>query len=216
MTPAGSTAHYPDTPATACYLYPMNKLIRLALWALLVVGLLAVWEQIRTAPFMSRFTRQPDQTSHSVVLERVTALGKLELVRYTFKDIVEHEQVNTILPNARAVLIVEGEAVGCIDLTKLTPADVTTQGDSITIKLPKPELCTWKINHDRSRVYDTDYTFLNEAQLVSDAYRRAEQQVRASALQSGVLTKTGQDAVLLLRPMLSQLTGKHVGIVVRN
>lgn len=193
----------------------MNRLIRLGLWGLLVVGLLTIWEQVRTAPFMARFTRQPDQTTHSVVLERVTALGKLELVRYTFKDIVEHEQVNAILPNARAVLIVEGEAVGCVDLTKITSDDISTQGDSLTLRLPAPEVCVWKINHQRSRVYDTQYTFLNEAQLVSEAYRRAEAQVKASALQSGILDQTRQNAVTLLRPLLGQLTQKHVGLVFR-
>jgi len=194
----------------------MNRLIRLALWALLVVGLLAVWEQVRSASWLSRFTRQPDQTTHSVVLERVVALGKLELVRYTFKDIVEHEQANMLLPNSRAVLIVEGEAVGCVDLTKLKPDDITTNGDSLVVQLPAPELCTWKINHDRSRVYDTNYTFLNEAQLVSDAYRQAERQVRASAMQSGILDQTRRNAITLLQPMLAQLTGRPVSIRVTN
>ncbi|WP_375443675.1 DUF4230 domain-containing protein [uncultured Fibrella sp.] len=194
----------------------MNRLIRLVLLGLLVVGLLAVWEQVRTASCLARFTRQPAQTSHSVVLERVTALGKLELVRYTFKDIVEHEQPNMLLPNSRAVLIIEGEAVGCIDLTKLKPADIDTEGDSLIVHLPAPELCTWKINHDRSRVYDTDYTFLNEEQLVTEAYRQAERQVRASAMQSGILDQTRRNAVTLLQPMLAQLTGKPVGIRVKN
>ncbi|MBO0950554.1 DUF4230 domain-containing protein [Fibrella forsythiae] len=193
----------------------MNRLIRLGLLGLLVVGLLTVWEQVRTAPWLSRFTRQPDQTSHSVVLERITALGKLELVRYTFKDIVEHEQVNMLLPNSRAVLIVEGEAVGCIDLTRLKATDIDTNGDSLIVQLPAPELCTWKINHDRSRVYDTNYTFLNEAQLVSDAYRQAERQVRASATQSGIMDQTRRNAVSLLQPMLTQLVGKPVGIRVK-
>ena len=193
----------------------MNKLIRLGVLILLVVGLLAVWEKIRGAAWLTRFTRQPDKTTHSTVLERVTALGRLELVRYTFKDIVEHEQVNTLLPNARAVLIVEGEAVGCIDLTAMKPTDIQTSGDSLTVTLPAPELCTWKINHERSRVYDTDYTFLNEAQLVSDAYRQAERQVRASAMNSGILNQTRRNAVLLLRPMLSAMTGRPVRVVVR-
>lgn len=194
----------------------MNRLIRLGLLGLLVVGLLAVWEQVRTASWLSRFTRQTTQTSHSVVLERVTALGKLELVRYTFKDIVEHEQANRLLPNSSAVLIVEGEAVGCIDLTKLKPADIDMDGDSLIVQLPAPELCTWKINHDRSRVYDTNYTFLNEAQLVSDAYRQAERQVRASAMQSGILDQTRRNAITLLQPMLTQLTGKPVGVRVKK
>ena len=194
----------------------MNQLIRLALWVIVLAGFLAIWEQVRAASWLSRFTRQPNQTTHSVVLERVVALGKLELVRYTFKDIVEHEQANLLLPNSRAVLIVEGEAVGCIDLTKLRPADVVTEGDSLLVRLPAPELCTWKINHERSRVYDTNYTFLNEAQLVSDAYRQAERQVRASAMQSGILDQTRRNAVTLLQPILAQLTGKPVSVRVRD
>lgn len=194
----------------------MNQLIRLALWVIVLAGFLAIWEQVRAASWLSRFTRQPDKTTHSVVLERVVALGKLELVRYTFKDIVEHEQANLLLPNSRAVLIVEGEAVGCIDLTKLRPADVVTEGDSLLVRLPAPELCTWKINHERSRVYDTNYTFLNEAQLVSDAYRQAERQVRASAMQSGILDQTRRNAVTLLQPILAQLTGKPVSVRVKD
>ena len=194
----------------------MNQLIRLALWVIVLAGFLAIWEQVRAASWLSRFTRQPDQTTHSVVLERVVALGKLELVRYTFKDIVEHEQANLLLPNSRAVLIVEGEAVGCIDLTKLRPTDVVTEGDSLLVRLPAPELCTWKINHERSRVYDTNYTFLNEAQLVSDAYRQAERQVRASAMQSGILDQTRRNAVTLLQPILAQLTGKPVSVRVKD
>ena len=194
---------------------PFTTLWRLVLLGLLAVGLLAVWEQVRGVPWLARFTRQPAQTAHSQVLERVVALGKLELVRYTFKDIVEHEQVNTLLPNARAVLIVEGEAVGCIDLARLRPADLVTHGDSLTLWLPAPEVCSWKINHERSRVYDTAYTFLNEAQLVSDAYRQAERQVRSAALQSGLLTQTRRNAIALLQPLLSRLTDRKVGIAVR-
>jgi hypothetical protein len=193
----------------------MNRNFRFGLFGLLVVGLLAVWEQVRTAEWLFRFTRQPDQTTHSVVLERVTALGKLELVRYTFKDIVEHEQANRLLPNSRAVLIIEGEAVGCIDLTQLKPADIESAGDSLLVHLPAPELCSWKINHERSRVYDTHYTFLNEAQLVSEAYRQAERRVRASAMQSGIMSQTRRNALTLLQPMLTQLTGKPVAIRVK-
>ncbi len=78
--------------------------------------------------------------------------------------------MNTFLPNANAVLIVEGEATGCINLTEIALTDITTRSDSVTVRLPKPELCSWKINHNRSRVYDTQFSFLDDAQLVSDAY----------------------------------------------
>ena len=126
------------------------------------------------------------------------------------------ECANTFLPNANAVLIVEGEATGCIDLTKISLSDITTDGDSVTVRLPKPELCGWKINHDRSRVYDTRFSFLDDAQLVSDAYRQAERQIRQSALKGGILEQTRQNADRLLRPLLARLSGRRIGLVFRH
>ena len=193
----------------------INALFRLFLIAVLVAGLIAIWEQIRGNSLMSRF-RRGDNTTQRIVLKEITSLGKLELVKYTFKDIVEHEQVNTFLPNANAILIVEGEATGCIDLTKITAIDITSDGDSVTVQLPKPELCTWKINHDRSRVYDTRFSFLDQSQLVSDAYRKAERQVKESALNGGILDQTRQNANQMLRPLLERISGKKVGLVFRN
>lgn len=193
----------------------INALFRLFLLAIIIAGLIAIWEQIRGNSLLSRF-RRGDTTTQRIVLKEITTLGKLELVKYTFKDIVEHEQVNTFLPNANAILIVEGEATGCIDLTKISVNDITTEGDSITVQLPKPELCTWKINHDRSRVYDTHFSFLDQSQLVSDAYRKAERQVRQSALDGGILDQTRQNANQILRPMLERVSGKKVGLTFRD
>ncbi|QMW00495.1 DUF4230 domain-containing protein [Spirosoma foliorum] len=193
----------------------INALFRLFLIAVLVAGLIAIWEQIRGNSLLSRF-RRGDNTTQRIVLKEITALGKLELVKYTFKDIVEHEQVNTFLPNANAILIVEGEATGCIDLTRISATDIVAEGDSITVQLPKPELCSWKINHDRSRVYDTHFSFLDQSQLVSDAYRKAERQVRQSALDGGILNQTRQNANQILRPMLERISGKKVGLAFRE
>ncbi|MBD2752406.1 DUF4230 domain-containing protein [Spirosoma validum] len=193
----------------------INALFRLFLVAVVVAGLIAIWEQIRGNDYLSRF-RRGDKTTQSIILKEVTSLGKLELVKYTFKDIVEHEQVNTFLPNANAVLIVEGEATGCIDLTQIAQTDIVADGDSVTVQLPKPELCGWKINHDRSRVYDTHFSFLNESQLVSDAYRQAERQVRQSALTGGILDQTRHNADQMLRPLLERISGKKIRLKFRE
>lgn len=187
-------------------------LLRVFVIAVLIAGLIAIWEQIRGTSAMSRF-RQDDNAAQSLVLKEVTSLGRLELVKYTFKDIVEHQQPNTFLPNSSALLIVEGEATGCVDLSRVTSGDVVTTGDSITLHLPKPELCGWKVNHDRSRVYDTRFSFLDESQLVSDAYQQAERQIRQSALSGGILEQTRQNADRMLRPLLERISTKKVGLV---
>ncbi|GAB3576714.1 hypothetical protein GCM10027578_43110 [Spirosoma luteolum] len=190
----------------------LTVLLRLCLLLVLVAGLIALWEQVRGADLLRRFRREAPDT-RQIVLKEITTLGRLELVKYTFKDIVEHEQINTLLPNANAVLIVEGEATGCLDLARVRPGDITATADSVTIQLPLPELCSWKINHDRSRVYDTHFAFLNESQLVSDAYRQAEKQIRQAALSGGILDQTRQNADRLLKPLLERISGKKVGFV---
>lgn len=192
----------------------LNSLLRLFLILLLVIGLIVLWEQLRGWAVFSGLTKK-EATVQTVVLQEVTELGKLELVKYRFKDIVEHQLVREWLPNPKAVLIVEGEAVGCLDLTKITADDITTQGDSLVVHLPEPEICSYKIDHRRSRVFNTEYAFFEEAQLVSEAYRRAESQIRQSAVNSGMLDQTRQNADKILKPLLERLSGKKVFLVTR-
>ena len=192
----------------------INSILRLFIIALLVVGLIFLWEQLRGWSLFSGLTKK-ETTTQTIVLQEVIELGKLELVQYRFKDIVEHQLVREWLPNPKAVLIVEGEAIGCLDLTKITADDITAQGDSLIIHLPDPEICSYKINHRRSRVFNTEYAFFEEAQLVSEAYRRAETQIRQSALNSGILEQTRQNADKILKPLLERLSGKKVFLTTR-
>jgi hypothetical protein len=158
--------------------------------------------------------REPQVTvTHNTVLTQVEALGKLELVRYRFKDVVEYKKSSKypFLPDAKAALIVGGEAVGCLDLRKIKPQDVSFEGDSVVrVLLPAPELCSFQVNHNQSRVFSTENGFFQDAALVDEAYRYAEAQVRRSALQSGILAETQRNAEQIIVPMLRTLTGRRV------
>ena len=195
----------------------LPRLIRRLLPLLLLVALgVFLWRKIgpTLAGLNPLAPREPQVTvTHNTVLTQVEALGKLELVRYRFKDVVEYKKSARypFLPDAKAALIVGGEAVGCLDLRKIRPQDVTFEGDSVVrVVLPAPELCGFQVNHDQSRVFSTSGTFFQDAQLVDEAYRYAEAQVRRSALQSGILTQTQRNAQQILVPMLHTLTGRRV------
>jgi len=151
--------------------------------------------------------------THNTVLTQVEALGKLELVRYRFKDVVEYKRTNrlTILPDAKVALIVAGEATGCLDLRKIRPQDVVLEGDSVVrVFLPAPELCNFQVRHDQSRVFSTNNSFFQDADLVDQGYKYAEAQVRTAALQSGILAETQRNAQQILAPLLHTLTGRRV------
>jgi hypothetical protein len=99
-------------------------------------------------------------------------------------------------------------------LRKVRPLDVVFEGDSVVrVALPAPELCTWRVDHSRSRVYSTENSFFQDAELVDQGYKYAEQNVRRAALQSGILAQTQQNAEQILRPMLETMTGRRVVLI---
>jgi hypothetical protein len=188
----------------------MRRLIGLAVLVLVAV---VIWRN-----FKDTLLGKPEadvQVSHHTVLDKIEDLGRMELVRYNFKDVVEYKkELSRWLPDSRSVLIVAGEAVGCIDMGQIQPGDVRFTNDStITIRLPEPEICYFKIDHDKSKVLHMENTYFQDAELVDDGYKYAEKNVRTAALNSGILEQTAQNADKILKPMLEGLTGKRIVLV---
>ncbi len=154
---------------------------------------------------------------HKLVLEKIENLGKLELVKYTFRDVLEHKNVKKIMgfeTSSKVLLILSGEAVGCIDLTKVKTDNIIQKGDTVTITMPQPEICYTKINHKDSKVYQTNVTlFDNEGKLIDGAYKEAEQYMNAQALKTDILDRSKVNAEKLLKPMFEGITGKKVFLV---
>lgn len=153
--------------------------------------------------------------NYNTILTSVQDLGKMELVRYNFKDVVEYQkEVSRFIPDSKVVLIVAGEAVGCVDFTKIEPGDIVFEGDSIVqIALPEPELCYYKVDHSQSKVFSKENTYFQDAALVEESYKYAEQNVKRAALNSGILRQTQVNAEKILKPMLEEITGKRVVLV---
>jgi hypothetical protein len=137
-------------------------------------------------------------------------MGKLELLKYNFRDVVESKVKNDLLPDSKVLLIVNGEATGCIDLTKIRLGDITEEDSILVVHLPDPEICSFKIDHSKSKVYDTAFAFLNEAQLVDDAFQKAEAQVERSAQEMGILEQTKKSAEQVLKPFLQNVSKKKI------
>ena len=190
----------------------LSWLIRLIILLLLLVGMQTLWNNFRNGKWLPDFFAGEDktQTMHTLVLQEITSMGKLELVKYNFKDVVEQEIVKMWLPNAKAILIVQGEAIGCVDLTKIKIADITSEQETLVVHMPEPELCVFKIDHGKSKVYNTEYAFTEEAKLVEEAYKQAEKQIQKSALDMGILKQTEENAAKILTPMLEKASGKKV------
>src|SRR5690606_11963955 len=113
---------------------------RILLLVFFFIGAVTVWRGVRNGNWLTGWFAESgnrSRSTHSLILEEMTAMGKLELVKYNFKDVVEQEIVKQWLPNAKAILIVQGEAIGCVDLSQLHPTDIASDGDTLVVHLPE-------------------------------------------------------------------------------
>ncbi len=194
----------------------LRFLIRLIPLLLLIAASLFIWRSCKDTVLGRNEREQPEVVvNHNTILTTVEELGKMELVRYNFKDVVEYEkEVSRWVPNSKIALIVSGEAVGCIDFTKLRAEDIRFSGDTLVqVALPEPEICYYKVDHSKSKVFSKENTYFQDADLVQDSYRYAENNVREAALNSGILRQTQVNAEKVLKPMLEEITGRSVVLV---
>ncbi|SNS53267.1 Protein of unknown function [Ekhidna lutea] len=196
------------------------KLILKILPWLLVVGLLS-WMLIQEK--MSFSKERITEIETNTILTKVEQLGKMELVKYNFQEVTEIKKItNSIdfklfkykpLPDSKGVLISQGSAAGCIDLTRIKSADIQSEGDTLYISLPKPEICYFKIDLEKSRLYDLQIDYMRDEDrknFVQELYKVAEEQIQKSALESGILEQTKENAHSVLRPMLESISDKTI------
>jgi hypothetical protein len=177
-------------------------------WALLIL-VTFLW-------YMFSREKEPDAdkeiVNHNMIIEKIEAMGKLELVRYYIKDIVENTQELDWWPDQRVILMVSGEVVGCLDLAGIDSTKIDIRPDKILILLPAPEVCYFKINHQESKVYNLESKLLyyNDAKLIDKAYAQAEKQLLSAATKMRILDQTKANANIILKPLLENLTGRPV------
>jgi hypothetical protein len=156
---------------------------------------------------------EKSKSEHQLSVEKIERMGKLELVRINIKDVLEQTKERPLfLPNAKAVLIVTGEAYAGIDLEKVKKEDIVESDKEVIITLPKPEILMSKINHEKSRVYNVKWGMFSTADLVDEAYRNAELAVQEEALKTGYEETCKNNARMLLLPIFRELSGKQIDI----
>lgn len=192
----------------------MRMFIKAIPWfIILILGLLLYSQN------MFRDEKPGTRISHSTVLQEIEALGKLELVKYNFKDITELEKqskeyffkIIKFGPDSKIALISVGSATGCLDLTRISAQDIRTEKDTLYIKLPEPELCSYKLDMEQTHIYALETNpMINEKKFIQQAYTLAEKRVKESALASGILDQTATNAELILKPLLEKVAGGPV------
>ena len=186
-------------------------------WLLVLVLGYLLWTH-RDAIQQAEAEELPNIPVSTVLVERIEAMGKLELVKYSFQEVTEMKELSPSVlslikldADSKAILISRGEAVGCIDLTKMTDRDISVVGDSVYVRLPPPELCYHKLDVNGTKLYSVETgLFANRDQFISRAYKQAERNIEQAARKSDILQQSQYQAKMILRPLLEEVSGKTI------
>lgn len=198
----------------------LRSVLKLLPWVLVVTTLLWTWMD---RPFFFKKIEEDQKVFQTSLLAGVEKLGRLELAKYNFQEVTEIKKIGEVLdfrffkykiaPDAKAVLISQGSVTGCVDLTQIKSSDIYLQNDTLYVDLPNPEVCYFKIDLEKSRIYDLQIDYLSsddKSAFIEELYGVAEKEIKESALQSGILEQTRENAKLILEPLFESLTEKKV------
>ena len=161
-------------------------------------------------------------TSVPAVVARIQKLNRLETVVYSIDTIVEGSRSSAVLPDLlagdRILLVVHGESIAGIDLSKLKSEDVriteTNGSRSIQITLPPSELFHTALDNQHTRVYarSTGLLVPVDQNLESETRAKAEQQLQQTALSDGILDAATRNARASVTTLLYSLGFQHVEV----
>lgn len=188
----------------------MTKKLKIIFILIVLVGLMVF--VLYYLSKKSDSTSEQSIVSHTMVLQQIEEMGKLEVTKYTIQDLMEYQKVRQWLPNSKATLKIVGEVVACVDLATITENDVFVQGDSVSLILPYPEICHYKIDHSRSKVYNMEFGLWESEEIVDEAYKSAEQQIYEQAQNMGIEKESCENTIKVLTPILRAMGFNKVHI----
>jgi hypothetical protein len=176
----------------------------------------------RLASYITGRTTTIDASVPAVV-EKIQRLNRLETVVYSLDTVVEGARSSVVLPDLlagdRILLIVHGQSIGGIDLSKLKPEDVRIDekngSRSIHVALPASELFVTTIDNQHTRVYarSTGLLVQADANLESETRAKAQQQLEQAALSDGILDAARKNARATITTLLYGLGFQQVDVM---
>lgn len=188
-------------------------LITGVLVALLAVGLI-VW--LTTGVGLLHLLRSYSAGSlisidQPTVVRQIQQLQRLETVNFSMDKIISGERDNPYLPKFlagdRLLLVVHGEVIAGVDLSRLQAQDVAIHDKAISLRLPKSEILVTRIDNSKTRVYSRDTGLFSspDPDLETEVRQEAERQLREAALQDNILKTADDNARSTLAALLRSL-----------
>jgi hypothetical protein len=156
--------------------------------------------------------KPPRTTTGPVVVEGIQELDQLATVRWTESVPVTRESggdaLERLFSGEKVLLIATGEVEAGVNLADIGKDDVSVNGDSVTIKLPEPEILSASLDEEKTHVYDRDFSLLNvrpDDDLVEKARAQALVKIKGAALENEILDTAEQNAENSIRAFVTTL-----------
>jgi hypothetical protein len=150
------------------------------------------------------------------VVRQIQQLQRLETVSFTMDKIISGEHDSPYLPkflvSDRLLLVVHGEVIGGVDLSKLQLNDVVVQDQSISLRLPQAQILVTRLDNAQTRVYSRDTGLFSspDPNLESEVRQEAERQLQEAAMQGDILKTADGNARTTISSLLQGLGFKKV------
>jgi Protein of unknown function (DUF4230) len=159
-------------------------------------------------------------TTSPVVVEGIQDLDQLATVSWKESVIVSRESGGTELERffsgEKVLLIATGNVEAGVNLAELGRDDVRVNGETVTIRLPEPEILSVSLDEDETRVYDRDFGLLNihpDDELAEEARDAALDRIEEAARDEDILDQAEQNARDSIRAFVTSLGFEKVEFV---
>jgi hypothetical protein len=156
-------------------------------------------------------------TTGPVVVEGIQELDQLATVRWTESVPVTRESggdaLERLFSGEKVILIATGEVEAGVNLADIGKDDVSVNGDTVTIKLPEPEILSASLDEKKTRVYDRDFSPLNvhpNDDLVEKARAQALEKIKGAARENDILDTAEKNAENSIRALVITLGFERV------
>lgn len=136
----------------------------------------------------------------AAIVKQMRQISRLETASFTIEKIIEAgtsgNAFQQLLYGDRILLIAHGEVIAGFNLEHISQDDITITGDTITMKLPPPQILLTRIDNEKTRVYDRNQGLLSrgDKDLETEARIAAEQTIQEAACEADILQEASDNA----------------------
>jgi hypothetical protein len=145
------------------------------------------------------------------VIKEVRQLNELVTVRYSIEKVIGMREEKSPVGTESILLLVQGKVLAGVDLAKLNPSDIVVRSRGrALIRLPQPHIAEAFLDEKYTRVWDRSITWWTpwvspDVDLEHKARMQAIEDIKAAALEMGIIPEARRNAELSIRVLLRTL-----------